>query len=192
MRGRRDRVLGDRRRKGIREKRSRAGGVIGGLLLSLVLGWAALAAGPDIAVTDIEFGIVAGPGSASRPTLSENQAVLGDTVRVRAVVENQGDGSAGVFNVEFYFIEKSSLETDRIGRATVFGLAPGEELKPAVTLDTSLLGPGIYEIVVKADPEGVLNEANLCNNEIPRATCGTDTAITSSPCSNSARASRMS
>lgn len=144
------------------------------LLCALFVGALAQAAGePDVAVTDIEFEVIAQGSGATRLALTESQAILGDVVRVRAVVQNDGDGPAGVFGVEFYFLEVSSQETDRIGSATVFGLAVGQQLKPAVSLDTSGLAPGVYQIVVKADPEGFLGEdgSNLCNNEIPRAAC---------------------
>lgn len=170
---------GDRRRtEG--NARGTAVSLTAGVILAVLLAAVPALGSPDISVTDIEFGIVAQGGAGSRPSLSENQAILGDTVRVRAVVHNNGDSASGVFSVEFYFIEISSQETDRIGSATVFGLAPGEQLKPAVTLDTSALAPGIYEIVVKADPGGTLGETNLCNNEIPREACPGDVSKESS------------
>ena len=150
----------------------RAVGLI--VVFCLCLGAAAQTPGkPDVAVTDIEFEVVPVSSSASRPTLGENQAILGDTVRVRAVVQNVGEVSADVFDVAFYFVERTSQETGRIGTATVFGLAPGQVLKPAVSLDTAQLAPGIYDIVVKADPGNTLQEdaADLCNNEIPRGAC---------------------
>jgi outer membrane protein assembly factor BamB len=158
------------------------------LLAALSLGAVGQAAGkPDIAVTDIEFEVIAQGSGATRPALSESQAILGDAVRVRAVVQNVGDAPAGVFSVEFYFLEVSSQETDRIGSAAVFGLDVGQQLKPAVSLDTAGLAPGVYQIVAKADPDGFLAEdgANLCNNEIPRPAClsgeakaGSDYALT--------------
>jgi len=133
---------------------------------------------PDVTVTDIEFEVVPASSSASRPTLGENQAILGDAVRVRAVVQNVGTASADDFDVEFYFVERTSQETGHIGTQTVFGLAPGQVLKPAVSLNTADLAPGIYDIVVKADPGKHLSEdaTDLCNNEIPRGTCHTETA----------------
>ncbi len=137
---------------------------------------------PDVAVTDIEFEVVPASTSASRPTLGENQAILGDVVRVRAVVQNVGEASADVFDVAFYFVERTSQETGHIETQTVFGLAPGQILKPGVSLNTADLAPGIYDIVVKADPAKHLSESplDLCNNEIPRAACGGEAAKSAS------------
>lgn len=149
---------------------NRTGWIVGLLFLAtLSLSAATQETGsPDIAVTDVEFEVIPPASGGPRAQLGENQAILGDTVRVRAVIRNEGEGLAKEFDVEFFFREFASKETDKIGTATVFGLNPGEEIKPAVSLETSVLAPGIYEIIVKADPEGRVgeNSATLSNNEI--------------------------
>jgi len=127
------------------------------------------AAPPDIVITDIEFEIIPQPTEGERPQLKEKQAILGDIIRIRAVIANKG-GPVGKFRVEFFFLEDITKETDQIDTVVVYGLKEGEELKPTATWNTSWLIPGEYVIIARAIPEGE-DPNTLCDNEIPRGEC---------------------
>jgi len=138
------------------------------LILAVLFGLIGQGAEPgfDIVVTDIEFELFSGAPRGGRE-IPEDAAVIGDRLKIRAVVENLGEESAPGFEVEFFFEEEITKETGKIGEETVYGLTGGQELKPAVVWDTSNLSPGSYRIIVKADPSRHLSDY-YCNNEIPR------------------------
>lgn len=133
---------------------------------------------PDIVMTDIQFEIIPQEPQGERPALvSEDQAIIGDVVRLRAVVENQGGASVGRFKVDFFYEEKETKETDIIGTATVFGLDVGDSKKPAVSWNTSNLIPGVYEIYAEGGLNDGLGETNTCNNVIPRKECDGERSV---------------
>jgi outer membrane protein assembly factor BamB len=131
-------------------------------------------AAPDVVVTDIEFRIF--PKSAI-PALGERQAILGDKVRIWAVLTSRG-GSAGEFNVAFSYLEETTKETAQIGKQTVTEIPQDEVRRVPQMWDTSELIPGRYGIIVVADPEGALKEGDgqRCNNVIPRGKCDNEPA----------------
>ena|GEM_PF-3943125 len=133
---------------------------------------------PDIAMTDIQFEIIPQAPQGERPALvGEDQAIIGDIVRLRAVVENRGDAPAGRFRVDFFYEEKETKETDIIGTATIFGLDMGDSKKPAVSWNTSTLIPGVYEIYAEAGLNDKLGETDRCNNVIPRGECDGERSV---------------
>jgi outer membrane protein assembly factor BamB len=124
----------------------------------------------DISVESLYVSWIEQSGSFER-TLGLDQALVGDTIRVSAKVKNLGTTAAGEFNVEFFFTETISGEHGKIGTQTVAGLAPGEESRPVVTVDSSDWTPGIYSFYAVADPLDELGDADRCNNGSPRLAC---------------------
>ena len=148
----------------------RCAGVVVGLAAVLWFGGVAVS-GADIAVESLQIGLVEGSATVDRSTLSLDQGVIGDTVRVSALVRNDGETPTGEFDVDFFFTETISGEHGRLGTQTVSGLEPGETKRPVIAFDTSTLSPGIYAFSAEADPRNVLGDTNPCDNEAPRVAC---------------------
>jgi len=127
------------------------------------------AGGVDISVESVQIETLSGD-SAGGP-LGLDQALVGDTLYVSAVVKNDGSSPVGQFKVDFFFTETISGEHGKIGTQTVLGLDPGEEIRPVVVVDTSAFIPGKYAFSVEADPDGSLGEEDRCNNISPRRSC---------------------
>lgn len=134
------------------------------------------AAGADISVESLQISIVEGTSAVDRSTLDFDQAIVGDTVRVNALVSNQDIEAVGEFEVDFFFTETISGEHGRLGTQVVSGLEPGESKRPIIAFDTSALSPGIYAFSAEADPRGALGDEDLCDNSAPRGPCGEQTA----------------
>jgi hypothetical protein len=140
--------------------------------IAAVLTWGGVAtAGADISVESLQVGLVAGPSQVDRSTLDLDQGVIGDTVRVSALVRNDGTAAVGEFDVDIFFTETISGEHGRLGTQVVSGLEPGEAKRPVITFDTTAFSPGIYAFSAEADPRDSLGDANPCDNVAPRGAC---------------------
>ncbi len=107
---------------------------------------------PDLAITELK--------------LLPERVRVGDPVEVRAEVANLGGRDAGPFLVMFYY---RKLGTDRLvnfAQVTFHqGLKAGERKLLVVKLDTSIPWRGQFEIVVRADVNDQVEEADETNNE---------------------------
>jgi len=137
-----------------------------GWLLSTIAGWAA-----DVSVESLQIGIVESVSQIDRTALGLDKALVGDKVRVSALVKNDAAASTGEFEVDFFFTEVNSGEHGRLGTQTVSGLEPGESKRPVLVFDTSSFSPGIYAFSAEADPRGELADTDPCDNAAPRAAC---------------------
>lgn len=123
--------------------------------------------GPDVVVDAVEFVPDRESQGVTVSGFPRNAAVVGDEIKLRAVVHNDKSVAAGRIRAEFYYIEETTEESSFIGEAGIFGLQLDEVARPAVTWDTSDLTPGKYQIRVRV----VLTEQedeDTCNNTIPR------------------------
>ena len=154
---------------------ARAAGIVVSLAAALVIGGLAVA-GADISVESLQIGLVEGPLQVDRTTLGLDKGIVGDTVRVSALVKNDASVAVGEFEVDFFFTEIISGEHGRLGTQLVSGLEPGEEKRPVVLFDTSALLPGIYAFSAEADPRDALGDTDPCDNTAPRGPCAGATA----------------
>ncbi len=129
------------------------------------------AAGADISVESLQIGLVAGSSQVDRSTLDLDQGIIGDMVRVSALVRNDGTTAVGEFGVDIFFTETISGEHGRLGTQVVSGLEPGETKRPVITFDTTTFSPGIYAFSAEADPQDALGDTEPCDNVAPRGAC---------------------
>ena len=141
------------------------GALLGILLLAIPAG-AQSATGVDVSIVSLHVGW----------TFGLDQALVGDTVRISALVKNAGTEAVGQFTVDFFFTETITGEHGKIGTQTVSGLAPGEETRPVISFETAGFTPGIYVFSAEADAPETLGEADRCNNVTPREACDGSTA----------------
>jgi len=141
-----------------------------GVVVVLVLGGTA-AAGADISVESLQIGLVEGSTQIDRSNLGLDQGIIGDTVRVSALVRNDGTAAVGEFDVDIFFTETISGEHGRLGTQVVSGLEPGEAKRPVITFDTTAFSPGIYAFSAEADPRDSLGDTDPCDNVAPRGVC---------------------
>ncbi len=127
--------------------------------------------GADISVESLQIGLVEGSSQVDRSTLGLDKGVIGDTVRVSALVRNDGTAAVGEFDVDFFFTEIISGEHGRLGTQVVSGLEPGEAKRPVITFDTTTYSPGIYAFSAQADPRDALGDTDPCDNAAPRGAC---------------------
>lgn len=160
-------------------RRGRGVQVVVGLALLLAAGGLSVVAA-DISIGSLQTGIVETASGVDRSSLGLDEAVIGDTVRVSALVTNDGAAATGEFDVDFFFTETISGEHGRLGTQVVSGLEPGESKRPVVVFDTSTFSPGIYAFSAEADPRGLLNDSDPCDNAAPRRACGGTAAESSS------------
>ncbi|MCX6091887.1 MAG: PQQ-binding-like beta-propeller repeat protein [Candidatus Bipolaricaulota bacterium] len=140
--------------------------------LAVVLVFGGLAvSGADISVESLQIGLVEGAATVDRSALGLDQGIIGDTVRVSALVRNDGTTAVGEFDVDFFFTEIISGEHGRLGTQVVSGLEPGESKRPVIVFDTSAYSPGIYVFSAEADPRDALGDTDPCDNVAPRAAC---------------------
>jgi subtilase family serine protease len=94
--------------------------------------------------------------------------VVGIPLKLLADVRNEGQGPAlEAFVVEFALRrEQGQGLFAPIGRVTVPGLAAGAQTTVQLELDTTLLEPGRYELLVTLDPANVITELNEQNNRL--------------------------
>lgn len=144
--------------------------VVVSLGLFLVAGGLAVAAA-DISISALQVGVVEIASGVDRSSLGLDGAVVGDTVRVSALVTNDGATATGEFEVDFFFTETISGEHGRLGTQVVSGLEPGESKRPVVVFDTSAFSPGIYVFSAEADPRDLLSDTDPCDNTAPRRAC---------------------
>ncbi len=145
-----------------------------GFLVSLgaILAVAAVVAtAADVSVESLQVGLVAGTSQVDRTTLGLDKGIIGDTVRVSALVRNDAATAVGEFEVNFFFTETISGEHGLLGTQVVSGLEPDEEKRPVVLFDTSALLPGIYAFSAEVDPRNALGDTDLCDNSAPRGAC---------------------
>jgi hypothetical protein len=134
------------------------------------------ATGADISVESLQIGLVEGSAQVDRSTLGLDKGVIGDTVRVSALVRNDGTAAVGEFEVDFFFTEIISGEHGRLGTQVVSGLAAQEAKRPVIAFDTTTFSPGIYAFSAEADPRDALGDSDVCDNAAPRHACGTGEA----------------
>jgi hypothetical protein len=163
----RKRLLGCVRAAGVV---ARAAGVVASLAAVLTVGGLAVS-GADISIASLQIGLVEGPSQLDRTTLGLDKGIVGDTVRVSALVKNDAAVAVGEFDVDFFFTEVISGEHGRLGTQVVSGLEPGEEKRPVVLFDTAALLPGIYAFSAEADPRDTLGDTDPCDNTAPRGPC---------------------
>jgi outer membrane protein assembly factor BamB len=161
--------------RGRASRRVRSAGVVVCLAAVLAVGGLAVA-GADISVESLQIGLVEGSTTVVRSTLGLDQGIIGDTVRVSALVRNDGVAAVGEFDVDFFFTEIISGEHGLLKTQVVSGLEPGTEKRPVVVFDTSTFSPGIYAFSADADPRDALGDTDPCDNVAPRAACSGSTA----------------
>jgi len=151
-------------------RRVRGAALVAGVAAILAIGGLAVH-GTDIAVESLQIGLVEGSTQADRSALGLDQGLIGDTVRVSALVKNNGTAAVGEFEVDFFFTETISGEHGRLGTQVVSGLEPGEAKRPVITFDTTNYSPGSYAFSAEADPLDALGDAGRCDNAAPRGAC---------------------
>ncbi len=134
------------------------------------------AAGADISVETLQISVVQGTSGVDRSALGFGKAIVGDTVRVSALVRNDDTAAVGEFEVDFFFTETISGEHGRLGTQVVSGLEPEDSKRPVIVFDTSSFSPGIYAFSAEADPRGDLADSDLCDNAAPRGECAGEPA----------------
>ena len=164
-----------------RGKAQRVRGVAFFVVVTTVLSLGGLAAAAaNISVESLQIGLVEGSVAIDRASLGLDKGIIGDTVRVSALVGNDGTSAVGEFEVDFFFTETISGEHGRLGTQVVSGLEPGETKRPVIAFDTTSFSPGLYAFSAKADPRDALGDSNLCDNVAPREACsGTSAESTS-------------
>ncbi len=151
-------------------RRIRNAGVVVGWAAVLVIG-GLVVLGADVSVDSLQIGLVEGPTAGDRSALILDQGLIGDTVRVSALVRNDGATATGEFDVDFFFTEIISGEHGRLATQVVSGIEPGETKRPVIVFDTSTFSPGIYAFSAEADPRNALGDTDPCDNVAPRVAC---------------------
>jgi hypothetical protein len=151
-------------------RRIRNAGVVVCLAVVLMIG-GLVVCGADVSVESLQIGLVEGPAAGDRSALGLDQGLIGDTVRVSALVRNDGASAVGEFDVDIFFTEIISGEHGRLGTQVVSGLEPGETKRPIIVFDTSTFSPGIYAFSAEADPRSALGDTDPCDNVAPRVAC---------------------
>ncbi|MEW5826131.1 MAG: CARDB domain-containing protein [Candidatus Bipolaricaulota bacterium] len=127
--------------------------------------------GADVSIEAIQISVVESSTTVDRAALGLDKAVVGDSVRVSARVQNEGSAAVGQFDVDFFFTEVISGEHGKLGTQVVSGLEAGEEKRPVIVFDTSTFSPGIYAFSAEADPRDELGDTNACDNAAPLGLC---------------------
>jgi hypothetical protein len=118
------------------------------------------------------FSVTQDAGAAPDLTVSSltgpNTAIPGGQINVGMTVLNQGSGTAGPFNVEFYFSSSPTITTAAIdsGWGCSFNsLAPGASKSCSGSIGVpSSLTAGVWYLGAIADPTGVVTESDETNN----------------------------
>ncbi len=151
-------------------RRARKAGVVV-LLVSILMSAGAAVFGAAIAVDSLQVGLVAGTSQVDRTRLGLDKGIIGDTIRVSALVTNTATTAVGEFEVRFFFTETISGEHGLLGTQVVSRLEPGESKRPVILFDTAAMSPGIYAFSAEADPQNTLQDGNQCDNVTPRGAC---------------------